>query len=98
MEGFTVRVVLHDKPTLQDFLTLDQRLAALNVTDDIQGDDGAWYRLPPGEYYCRGEVSGAVVRDRVAEVVASIKPRYEVFVTQGSMRYWQGLAQIPAPR
>lgn len=98
MARFTVRVVLHDNPTLRDFLTLDQRLAALNVTDDIQADDGAWYRLPPGEYYCQGEVTGNVVRDAVAEVAASIKPRYAVFVTEGWVQYWQGLSQIQAPR
>lgn len=98
MARFTIRVVLYDNPTLQDFLTLDDRLAALNITDDIQADDGTWYRLPPGEYYAHGDVTGAAIREAVAGVAATVKARYAVFVTEGSMRYWQGLSQIPTPR
>lgn len=98
MARFTIRVVLHDNPSLQDFLLLDQRLAALNITDDIQADTGQWYRLPPGEYYCYGDVTGEHIRNEVARVAATIKPRFEVFVTEGGNRFWQGLQQIAAPR
>lgn len=97
MSRFTVRVVLHDHASAEEYLLLDQRLQALQLSDAILGSDGHWYRLPPGEYHGHGDLSGDAVRDMVAQVVAQIKPRYQVFVTEGEMRYWVGLPYATGP-
>jgi hypothetical protein len=94
MPRFTIRVVLHDDATIDEYLLLDQRLQDRNLSDNILGDDGSWYRLPPGEYHGHGDLTGAQVRDDVSRIVSQIKPRYEVFVTEGPMRYWIGLPRV----
>jgi hypothetical protein len=97
MARFTVRVELHDYATGEEYAVLKTRLAAAKFVDYIQGDTGQWYRLPPAEYYTEGEVSGELVRDRAAQVAATVKPRYAVLVTEGPMRYWRGLEPIQSP-
>jgi hypothetical protein len=97
MALFTVRVVLHDNASWEDYDALHQRLARVGVVDVIRSDDGVWYRLPPAEYNYQGDISANDLRTAVAEIARTVRSSYAVLVTHAYARYWQGLEQIPGP-
>jgi len=91
MARFTVRVVLHNNATWDDYNLLHVELGKRNLIDVITGDNGVIYRLPPAEYYGEGPVTAARCREIAAEAAQLIGKRYSIFVTEGEIRSWQGL-------
>lgn len=96
MADYTIRVVLHDNATWQDYITLRTNLAAIRVVDYIKSDDNRWWRLPPAEYTYTGPETIAAVTDAVSNIAKAIK-RSSVFVTQAVNRQWSGLEQLNGP-
>jgi hypothetical protein len=94
MAEFTVRMVLHDNATWEDYKTLAANLAAQQILDTITGDSGGVYRLPGGEYQCFGDLTIEEVRTIAANSATPIGKRFAVFVTQSVGRAWQGLERI----
>lgn len=94
MADFTIRVVLHDNATWQDYQNLATYLAAIGVVDVIQADDGKRYKMPPAEYTCSGPEDGAVVRQAVQGAANRVGKRTSILVTQAAGRYWSGLDQV----
>ena len=58
MKYFAIRVLLH-RAGSTDYAALAQRLRTIGVVDVIRGEDGTWYRLPPGEYNYEGDATSA---------------------------------------
>ena len=96
MARYIIRVVLHDNASFQDYQLLHANLAARGVHDDIVGDDGRWYRLPPAEYRYEGAEGLPDVRDAVTLIAEAIK-RCSVLVTESLGRAWANLEEISAP-
>lgn len=90
MNSFTIRVLLH-KAGSADYASLAHRLRAIAVVDVIRGDDGTWYRLPPGEYHYEGEAKSAQLMAAVTRVADAVKPPSAVLVSQALRRQWHGL-------
>jgi hypothetical protein len=91
MAKFTVRVVLHDNATWDDYNLLHVEPGKRHLVDVITGDNGVIYRLPPAEYYGEGPVTTARCREIAAEAAQVVGKRYSVFSTEGESRSWQGL-------
>lgn len=98
MGQYTVRVVLHDNATWEEYTLLRERLEAIGVFDEIKADNGLWYRLPPAEYTCDTGHDATTLRSAVVNVAQSVKPNVAVLVSEATGRYWFGLAQIAGPR
>jgi hypothetical protein len=94
MADFTVRVVLHDNATWQDYQNLAAHLAAIGVVDVIQGGDGRRYKMPPAEYTCSGVEDGETVRQAVQGAANRVGKRNSILVTKSAGRYWSGLEQV----
>ncbi len=94
MADFTVRVVLHDNATWQDYQNLAANLAVIGVVDVIQGDDGLRYKMPPAEYTCSGLEDGAAVRQAVQGVANRVGKHTSIFVTKSDGRFWSGLDRV----
>lgn len=93
MANFTIRVVLHDNATWQDYTNLASNMAARGMTDVIVGDDGHHFKLPPAEYNHIGNVTIEQVRAAAADAAAKTGKRHGVLVTQG-VRAWIGLERV----
>jgi len=96
LADYTIRVVLHDNATWQDYGTLRKNLAAQGVVDYLKSDDGRWWRLPPAEYVYSGPEDISKVTRAVIAVASTIK-RNGVFVTEATRRQWEGLEQLNGP-
>lgn len=96
MPDYTIRVVLHDNATWQDYESLKENLAARGVVDYIKSNDNRWYRLPPAEYTYSGTEDISTVNSAVNDVAKAIR-RCSVLVTQSSGRRWYGLEQLNGP-
>lgn len=96
MADYTIRVVLHDNATWQDYATLRANLAARSVVDYIKSADNRWWRLPPAEYTYTGPEAIGAVTDAVSNIAGTIK-RCSVLVTQSAGRQWNGLEQLNGP-
>jgi hypothetical protein len=93
MAEFTVRMVLHDNATWDDYAALHAAMAQRNLIDVITADNGVAYRLPPAEYYGEGDVTIERAREIADEAAGTVGKRYSVFVTEGGRRAWRGLDQ-----
>ncbi|TSD59068.1 DUF2622 domain-containing protein [Variovorax sp. KBS0712] len=94
MARFTVRMVLHDNATWEDYAALHAAMAQRNLVDVITADNGVVYRLPPAEYYGQGEVTIERAREIASEAADTVGRRYSVFVTEGGNRAWRGLDPV----
>lgn len=94
MAEFTVRVVLHDKATWDDYETLAAALAEKNITDVLTSDDGVKYKMPPAEYQCRGDITKADVLTHCRNAAGSTGKKYSVLVTESNGRTWVGLDTV----
>ena len=92
MANFTIRVVLHDNATWDDYTRLASALAARNITDVITADNGARYKMPPAEYQCHGNLTAVDVRGIVESAAGTIGKPFGVLVTEGNTRAWSRLA------
>ena len=90
MHFLTIRVVLHNA-TLQHYLDLAARLAAIGITDLIRSDDGVLYRLPGGEYNYEGPLDAWQIELAVSDVASSVVPAFAVVVADSRLRVWRGL-------
>lgn len=96
MADYTIRVVLHDNATWQDYDNLRRNLAIKGVVDYIKSDDGRWWRLPPAEYTHASNDDLSTVTNKVSATAGAIK-RCSVLVSQASSRQWVGLEQLNGP-
>lgn len=94
MAEFTVRVVLHDNATWDEYNQLHEELAKRNLVDVITGDNGISYRLPPAEYYGEGDITIERCRAIAIEAAQLVGKRFAVFVTEGDKRAWRGLDTV----
>lgn len=94
MARFTVRVVLHDGPTRDDYDQLALALAQRNITDVIFSDDGVGYKMPPAEYQCQGDLTAEQVRQVCAVAAQTTGKRHAILVTEAKTRSWSGLDVI----
>lgn len=94
MTQFTIRVVLHDNATWDDYIRLANALASVNVTDILTADDGTQYKMPPAEYQCHGELNASQVLHIVETAAKTVGKRYSVLVTQSAGRTWTGLERV----
>ncbi len=94
---YTIRVLLHDYATAEEYELLRERLIRIGVYDEILGDNGTWYKLPPAEYTSDTEVTPETMRSAVVSIASAIKPRVAVLVSDCHARDWHGLEPIPAP-
>ncbi|SFC39458.1 hypothetical protein SAMN05216344_11620 [Polaromonas sp. OV174] len=94
MFHFTIRVVLYDNATWEDYKRLASALAAKNITDVITADDGARYKLPSAEYQCQGELSAEDVRKICSNAATMTGKRHAVLVTASAGRAWSGLSRV----
>jgi len=95
--SFTIRVLLHDYATAEEYELLRERLLRIGVYDEIQGDNGLWYKLPPAEYTSNTDVAPETMRAAVVSIASNIKPRVAVLLSDCFARYWEGLERIPPP-
>lgn len=95
MSAFTIRVLLQNA-SLQNYHALATKLAEYRVLDVIQADDGQLYKMPPAEYYYEGDINIMEVRDAVTAIASTVVHGYQVFVTEGGKRAWQGLSVVHA--
>ena len=93
MAHFTIRVVLHDNATWQDYTNLASNMAARGMTDVIVGNDGRHYKMPPAEYTHTGSATIEQVRTAAVEAATKTGKRHAVLVTQG-VRVWNGLERV----
>lgn len=91
---FTIRVVLHDNATWQDYANLASNMAARGMVDVITADDGRRYRLPPAEYTYTGTATANEVHYSASNAATKTGKRHAVLVTQSSARVWSGLEQL----
>ena len=94
MAEFTVRMVLHDNATWEDYEKLHQEMANRQLVDVITSDQGVTYRLPPAEYYGTGEVTIERCRQIAAEAARAVGKPYSVFVTMGGSRAWLNMDPV----
>ena len=88
--AFTIRIELHNANSTH-YADLARKLAGVNITDVVRGDDGVNYKMPPGEYNYEPSADINNVRQTCAGIAASVVPSYAVYVTQGEVRAWIGL-------
>lgn len=93
MNNFIIRVLLHNADA-NDYLKLQQKLAALGAVDVILASDGKRYKLPPAEYVYSGNESAEVVRQVCVNTANAIGKTCAVLVSQTSHVVWQGLAVV----
>lgn len=91
MARFTIRVVLHDNASRDDYEKLATALANRNITDVITADNGIRYKMPPAEYQCHGDLTATQVRDICVEAAKTTGKRHAVLVTESNSRSWIGL-------
>ncbi|MET3382708.1 hypothetical protein [Variovorax paradoxus] len=94
MADFTIRVVLHDNATWQDYTNLASNMAARGMVDVIIADDGRRYKLPPAEYTYSGNATINQVRSSAVDAAAKTGKRNAVLVTQATGRSWNGLEEV----
>jgi hypothetical protein len=95
--NFTVRILLHEPATADDYLDLHDRMSAHGFLRTIEGGDGQWYELPQAEYNLPGStLSIDEVRAKAASAAKARNDKYSVLVTAGT-RNWQGLRSTPNP-
>lgn len=94
MARFTVRVVLHDKATWDDYEILSAALAKQNITDVLISDDGVKYKMPPAEYQCEGDITKADVLIHCKNAAESTGKKYSLLVTESNGRTWAGLDTV----
>ncbi|MFN4209078.1 MAG: hypothetical protein ACK4G5_00810 [Devosia sp.] len=90
MRHFNTRVVLYDA-TIADYLALYTEMAKRNFTDQIVGDDGKVWTLPPGEYTSYGDLTHLQVRDLASAAAAATGVRFAVRVSEAVVTSWAGL-------
>ena len=91
MAYFTIRVVLHDGASWDDYHQLARALAARNISDVIVSDDGVGYKMPPAEYQCQGDLTAEQVRQICAVAAQTTGKRHAILVTEAKTRSWSGL-------
>lgn len=94
MARFTIRVVLHDNASREEYEQLETALAARNIIDVITADDGTRYKMPPAEYQCQGEITASQVRDLCVAAAKTTGKRHAVLVTESKNRAWTGLDKV----
>ena len=93
MNLFTIRVVLHNNATAQDYKRLKEELKLIGIKDEITGG-GNTYRLSPGEYSCHSNYSSTQLRDFIANKLKNIFASVSVTVTEAKEVAWVGLSLI----
>jgi hypothetical protein len=94
MADFTIRVVLHDNASWDDYALLAEKLGECGIVDIIQSDDGLWYKLPPAEYTFSSDKDPTDVRAIVEGCAIYTGKRYAALVSASTGRYWVGLELI----
>lgn len=90
MPTFTVRVELH-KADPASYDALHQAMARAGFSNEVQGEDGAIYLLPLGEYSMKdSSLSGREVRDLTKKAALTSGKEASILVTEGR-RFWSGL-------
>lgn len=90
MRNFNTRVVLYDA-TFADYLVLYTEMAKRKFTDQIVGDDGKTWTLPPGEYISHGDLTHLEVRDLASAAAVATRKRFAVRVSEVVATSWVGL-------
>jgi len=94
MAGFTIRVELH-YGTEQDYEKLHGAMAVYGFLRTIVSDDGAKYKLPPGEYRSPSSSSNyTTVCKNASAAAATTGCKFAVFVTMGDTCTWDGLDKV----
>lgn len=93
MARFTTRVVLHDANWLH-YGQLYPEMAKYGFTDEIVGDDGRVYKMPPGEYDVLTDFTAIEVRTWARAAADATGCKNAVFVTEAGLRAWVGLDPI----
>lgn len=94
MALFTIRVVLHDNATWQDYSNLASNMAARGMVDVVVSDDGRKFKLPPAEYTWSGDATIVQVHQAADEAAAKTGKRHAIFVSEATKRWWTGLEQV----
>jgi hypothetical protein len=98
MTDYTIRVVLKDNATWNDYVKLHDALARAGISDEIAADDGTIYKMPPAEYNYSGTASLQQVHAAAKTAANTIKPNNSVLVTQPAGRLWSGLDVVRQAR
>lgn len=92
--SYTVRVVIKDG-SFADYALLWDRMGRKGFTDEIRGDNGVVYKMPPGEYDLPESVLDTVqVREIAKEAASSTGREHAIFVTEAASRAWFNLPPI----
>lgn len=94
MARFTIRVVLHDNASREDYEKLETELENRGITDVITSGDGTRYKMPPAEYQCDKELTSEQVRDLCVAAAKTTGKRHAVLVTTSNGRAWTGLDKV----
>jgi hypothetical protein len=92
MSTFLIRVDFHEK--LQDhpdYVTLQEFLEKAGYSPSLSGDNGAAYRLPPGQYRLDAFTTGAAVRTAVKTMADQVDANNAVLVVEYADAWWIGL-------
>lgn len=98
MTAFTTRVVLFGSPAWGDYQKLHVQMGARGFVDEIRGDNGIVYKMPPAEYDFVGNVSLQYVHDLAKAAAGAVWAKNAVFVTQANGRQWSGLEPAAVAR
>lgn len=94
MARFTIRMVLHDYATANDYQVLENALAMRGITDVVAADNGTKWKMPPGEYQFIGDLTIEQVYGLCAESGTITNKRHGILITELGQRYWSGLDQV----
>ena len=93
MSKFMVRVVLHDRPTAQDYDRLDTAMCECGFLQELSGKH-ATYHLPDGEYWYKGESNAPDVRARAASAARSLGRDFGVIAVRVDGWSLKGLKKV----
>lgn len=94
MASFTIRMVLHDNATANDYQVLANSLAMRGITDVVVADSGTKWKMPPGEYQFIGDLTIKQVHGLCAESGVITGKRHGILITELGGRFWSGLDQV----
>ncbi|QOE08392.1 hypothetical protein IE322_24895 [Pseudomonas asiatica] len=90
MANFTVRIEIVNS-TPESEANLLKVMARAGFSQEVQGEDDAFYSLPHGEFSIKdSSLSGREVRDLAKAATQEIGKEAAILVTEGR-RFWSGL-------
>jgi hypothetical protein len=86
MARFTTRVELHDEES-SDYPKLHKAMEQKGFTRTIKVNDTV-YQMPTAEYNYDGTATKEEVRDKAVAAAKTVRPKFEVLVTESNGRCW----------